>query len=86
MTTEEVKKISLFRELREIITDLKLSGTNIYSADESGRTLVNTDAKITAPKSSKPVFMRKRGERSGNITAAANDNLQRRQDERGPHE
>jgi hypothetical protein len=73
MAIEEVKKKknSLFKKLSKIIIDLKLSGTNIYSAGESGLTLVNTDGKITAPKASKTVFMRKRAERRENTTAAA---------------
>jgi hypothetical protein len=70
MTLEEVKN-EFFKKMSKVITDLKLSGTDIYNADESGLKLVNRGCKIIAPRARKTDFMRKSSERSENIIVAA---------------
>lgn len=57
--------------MSKVTTDTKLSGTDIYIADESGLNVVNRGCKIIEPKASKTVFMRKSGERSENISIVA---------------
>jgi hypothetical protein len=96
MNSEKVK--GEFYEKLVVITELKLSGTDVYNVDEFGLTLVNRGGKIIAPKGSETVFMRKTGERSENTIVAACSATGTvtlplmatckgvRQDERGPHE
>jgi hypothetical protein len=70
MIVEGVKD-EFLKKRSKVITDLKLSGTDIYNVDESDLTLVNRGGTVTVPKCSKTVFMRNSGDRRENITTVA---------------
>jgi hypothetical protein len=71
MTSEDAKKNEFFKKMSKVITDLKLSGKDIYNANVSVLNVDNRGCKTIAPKASKTVFMTKSEERSQNTTIVA---------------